>query len=257
MKILKNSRELGNEIYINVLRNIFEVLRCVDNFEKIYVHKDFSSVDSDDIEGLDESEVQAILMTDALEHVAINEVTTVTSKITHRMYLTGPTLDLLVSELELFKTWYKQVNNKLMHDMSVEASGSLVEIIKPMKANIVYSLIQCFQLYYGETGYGAQNCVIEYCANYGLVVEDLCSKFMEYFRENRPTLPLFIRYPEFSEMLDRTVDDAYIFQLLEYSDYITADEIENIRDGNIIVDELYLDELKTRANIEDFGEGDN
>lgn len=247
MRMIDNSRNLGNMVYITALTHIEGALNILRETDKVFSPDYLNTIDLEDYEGLSDIEIRYTLLEDVFNTFSTRDFNLITLRIGEGTYFESTANTLFLSSLENFKFWYSKLKSKMDFALSINYEVEFSRLTLNLLKDLNYCVVNCFQLYLTEKEEGVQSCITEYCALNSLNEVSFAKQHMDYFREHRPNQPLFIQYPELVDFLEENVEDVYLYDLIYLSTFLTKAEVEGILNRTVTVDGDFIDELKERT----------
>lgn len=246
MNLIKNCRDLGNLEYMKVLDCTLGTLELLRNIQDAFTLPLEDVVELSDVEGLTEEEARSLVCCDDIETFDVAQFNQVSMRVGQGIYFNKRSNTLFLNTLELIKMNLIVLRDKQNYGLDINYDSEHRENIKSCIDNLNYCLINSFELFKVIEDDCVQYCVNEYCIKSGIDVKELAKSMIDYYKENRPSLPLFSQYPELLSAIEDKIPADLLFQFVDLSEWIEDSEIKAIINGTLEIDYNFVSELEER-----------
>ena len=251
LELLKNLRGFSNTEYGFILDYLLELKALQEKIIK--VNEPDYEVEVD--EGFTREEAISLEYIDELEGINWQEFNKIANQVAAEIFFpnTGVT-SLFMMTLESMKFQFSKLQQKLNYMQEFNFDSEFREVMLKDLANLNYCILCSYRMFSISSG-KILNCLQEYCAVRNLEPEEFYKEMYEYYKEHRPSLALFEKYPELAIALETKIDPEYFETIVAYSSYLSKKELQGIANEEIIVDDAFISMLEER--IEDIKNGGN
>lgn len=250
MKVLCNNREIGNDIYAEILDVVLSALRLGEKLLNTYSEEHLATLDTSDYDGLDGEEIATYLVEDDLNDINFATYNKIAMRIGTGGVFSNSTNSLFLDSMENMKLCFVKINQRISAGMPVDFNKNYRQQVSNALDLMVYCFINSFDLLQTADEVGVQSCVMEYCGNKNFTPVELASVYVYHFNNNRPNLSFFRKFPEMVVVLEEIISSDLFLDFLSVGGNMTKGELQDIVDGKIIVDEVFIGELEERLGNE-------
>jgi len=241
--ILKeNPRRFTNQEYIEVLEFLLELKSTIEKV--LSVHKGETEIPV--LEGLTLEETMALEYVDNLESIDWAEYDRIYKGVVTNIYFPGTgAIELFMASLEEIKYVLIHMQTQINCMQPYNFDRMYKEDLEIQGANLNYCILCSFQMFDVRHGH-ITVAFNEYCKGRNFNPESFVDKLYKQYQKNRPSLPLFEKYPELAIALEKSISSEYFEAVVQDSNYLEFKELNDIASGKLEVDDNFLEELNNR-----------
>lgn len=212
------------------------------------------NIEEDEFDVFTEEELRQLLYIDDIEKIHWPSVNSFKDEICLNAFFDSRNCDeLYITNIERFKNIVLSIKSRVDYGQDVNFDADYKEQMLRLLANLNY----CTMVVLGLFKYGLDQVYLfmrDYAINKNLNIGEMYTDMYEYYKDNRPDLDLFDKYPELALELEKVVSSDVLFDLANLSSEISRQDLEEIIAGKIIVDDDYIETLKIKR-FEKFQQG--
>lgn len=244
LNLIANPRNFSNIEYGNVLDFFLELKHTIKHI--LNAHSPESTVEAAD--GFTVEEMQTLEYLDEIEAINWSQYDRIARQIALEIYFpsTGVT-SLFMETLERIKFTISQMQIQINCMRPLNFDKTYKAELDTCYTNLNYCIMCSYNMYsvYNGSILVALN---EYCASHNIKPLDFVKEFFDYYQTHRPTLVLFDKYPELAVALQEKIDTDYFETIVQFSSLISKKELEEIVEGELIVDDMFISNLEERLD---------
>lgn len=246
MNLIKNCRDLGNLEYIKVLECLTSTMSLLRNIQSAYTLPLEEVISLDDAYGLTEEEARSLAYCDELEQFDMMTFNQVSLRVGQGLYFNKRSNSLFLNTLELIKMNFIMLIDKQNYGLPIKYNDEHRDTVKSCIDNLNYCILNSFELFRIIDEDCIQTSVNEFCIKNNIDPVAFATEIIDYYKENRPSLPLFTKYPELLDALEDKIPSELLFRVVDLSEWIEESEMKAIIAGTLEIDENFVIELEER-----------
>lgn len=244
--VIKNEKKIGNDEYIKLIETMVDSMKLIDHILSSYSEESVGNEEEELYQGMTVDEIKAMRYIEELEEFSIKELNYVTKAVGDGIYFSRRMNTLFMNTLEELKFNIIKLQDKINYSLPVNFEEEHEKEFKEILRNINYCVLTGFEMFGIVDGGTIQMSVRAYAIKNNIDIEEMATTMIEYYRDNRPTMPLLTKYPELLAELEEYIPDEYFFDIVDLSSLMKRDEITDIIKGDLEITDSYIEVLEFR-----------
>lgn len=250
LELMENPRDFSNDEYAERVDILLDILNITKKIILTYIADEPKSdtFSEEDYETFTDEELRALLIMDDIDGINWAKINKLSTEIGLGIFFNVKKCsDLFLTNLELFKETVLGIMNKINYGRKVEFQENYSKKMFRVLKNLNYCVMVSLNIF-GISKNKVYIFMRDYAIKNSLNLEDMFDEMYGYYKENKPDLELFDKYPELAIAIEKIVDQELFFDLASLSDRLSREELIDIASGKILVDNAFIEYLESKGD---------
>lgn len=250
LKIIANPRKFSNDVYVEQIDFIMSIYNLCKKI--LYAHSvekpDTTGLEDFEIETLSDNEIRVNYYMDDIEKIDWGYIGTFIKEIGYELYFNAK------NSAGLFENCLMEIKNIICNIDDRLNYGQPIDFNEMYREKFLYNFadlnfgIMCILDLFGVL----HDKEYDFMRYYGVIkdinIHTLATEANDYYKQVRPHLELFDKYPELSLAIEEKVSSDFFFDLVNLSGVLKVEELKDIADGVLLVNDDFIAQLQERRD---------